>query len=73
MNVETPSWKTTMNGSLKHRRWISEACAGATEAGYEFFTWNGWVYSSGMNLRIMLEEELNHETNLTQSRADSPA
>jgi len=52
MNVETPSWKTTMNSSLRRWGWI------AKEAGYEFFTWNGWVYSTGTNLRFMLEEEL---------------
>lgn len=44
------SWKTVFNTSAKNAQiWngINEASKFAERAGYEFFSWNGWVYEVG--------------------------
>lgn len=41
------SWKTVFNTNAKNAQiWngIEEANAFAKRAGFEFFSWNGWVY-----------------------------
>lgn len=54
------SWKEVFNGSLVRWGHISECHLAAKRTGYEFYTWNGWVYSVDPEGRTdVMEEELN--------------
>lgn len=43
------SWKNVFNGDLKYLpRWGNQqsTAEGAHQAGYQFYTWNGWVFET---------------------------
>lgn len=59
----TPTWQNTLNTSLKWHGHVSVAAAMAKDAGYPFFTWNGWVYETTTQWcrdkdRVILVEDL---------------
>lgn len=53
------SWKFIFNSNLAGVRWghIDTACKMAKSCGYEFFTWNGWVYSVESRKQIITVDE----------------
>lgn len=63
MSDEIPTWENTFNSQLKLYGYFGKAFVAATEAGYPFVAWNGWVYKSDVDdysesARIMLVEDL---------------
>lgn len=38
------TWKEVFNTDLKTWDWEGLALDAATDAGYTYYTWNGWVY-----------------------------
>jgi len=52
-------WKFVFNSDLKETMWgrIDKASKAAKDCGYEFFSWNGWVYHVDKGItRIKTEE-----------------
>jgi len=62
-HTQALDWSVVFNSSLRAPMWgnIETAMAAARAAGYEWFTWNGWVYPTDaqtLGEHVMLEEEL---------------
>lgn len=53
------SWKFVFNTTVGDKWWgtLNNARLGAKSSGYEFFTWNGWVYDiNGKQTNIKVED-----------------
>ncbi len=46
-----PTWKEIFNTDISKKTWgyIGNAHEHATEAGYPYFSWNGWIYDAECN------------------------
>jgi len=54
------SWKNVFNSTVGKVWWGHiQKCNDAAEAtGYEFFTWNGWVYAVGWKITNIKVDDL---------------
>ena len=53
------SWKFVFNTTVSYKYWgdIQEANDAAKNCGYQFFTWNGWVYTiNGTQTNIKVQD-----------------
>jgi hypothetical protein len=51
------SWKFVFNTDHKSWGFIDKANQAAKDSGYQFFTWNGWVYNvDGAKTNVLIED-----------------
>lgn len=50
------SWKDVLDGDKKMYGLITYAAAAAKEVGYQYFSWNGWVYDLNCRTVVLMSE-----------------